>query len=465
MKAIFAAICGLAPFAAAMQGGSDDDSRRQAIEWNDKGIALQKDGKPREAIAAFERALALAPGDDAISKNLGSAWNDEGIRLLEKESRFDDAVSALEKACKLRPDDARVRRNRASALYRRGHDRLTKKRSDDALADFQAAAALDPESPRHPTSAAYVAFVREDYRRAENELEDVVRRFPKDAEAWSLLGETRYRKGDVARAVEAFEKAVELEPARPGLRDSLERAKKEAAVEGDFIPGNSTHFQFHFPPGRRDLGASTDLIARLLEEAYERVGLAFEFYPEARTQVLFYEVKDFASVTRADEWVGALYDGKIRVPIRDFGGQRDAFRRTILHEYTHRVVHALAGHACPTWLNEGLAQIQESASVRDAEIRLRARPDRLLTAADLRARFVGSSDAERARIAYDQSLSLANYLVEQRGMSSVTLYLKAIGGFDGDAVEEPKAFEDAFRLTFDELLQRWRGATNLPEPK
>ncbi len=450
-------------------GRADDDAkekaeaRRQALQWNDSGIELRTQGKLREAIAAFEKAVSFDPTDETIGRNLGTAWNDEGVRLIEKESRTDDAISAFENAAKLLGSDATLRRNHASALDRRGHERLARRQFDAALADFGSAAALQPEMGRFPTSMAFVWFQRDDWERAARDLDEVVRRFPKEVDAWKLLAESRLRIGDPRGAVDAMRRAVELAPGRADLATRLAEMRSEADVEGEFVPGNSRHFQFHYPPDRKDLAAAADLVAGLLEEAHVRIGADFGFYPEGRTQVIFYEVEDFSALTRADEWVGALYDGKIRVPIRDFAKQRDTLRRTLLHEYTHRVVHALARGSCPTWLNEGLAQLSEEASLLDAESRLKKQPEKLLSAADLRGAFVGKADAARARVAYDQSLALTKYLVDQRGRSGVTRFLKAIGGFDAKPVSEAEAFQEEFRMTFEELLERWRLSIGIAE--
>lgn len=446
-------------------GGQDDPQSKpspeqQAYEWNQKGIAYKKENKTKEAIEAFEKALQFAPEDPIITKNLGSAWNDEGVRRLDKESNPDLAIAAFETALKLTSSDLTIAKNKAAAHDRRGSARLQKKQYDSACADFKLAIDLDPANGRYPTSLAFVAYQKEDYDSAERQLESIVRSFEKETDAWVLLGETCYKKGELPRALECYEKARKLDPSRPGLSEKIDKIKNELKVEGDFIPQNSTHFQFRFPPNHTNLGAEADMVASILEEAYWAVGRNIDSYPEGRTQVLFYEVKDFSSVTRADEWVGALYDGKIRVPIRDFDKNRESLRKTLYHEYCHRAVHGVAQNRCPTWLNEGLALVAEEANVNDAEKRLREKKNLLLTAEQLRGPFVGKLTSEKARVAYDQSLSVTNYLVEQRGSSSVARFLKLLGG---DGARESKAFEEEFRMTFDELLTRWRLSMNFPD--
>lgn len=464
----FAILTILAVTAPAFQDGgkpaSKPSNEELAFEWNQKGIAYKKENKTKEAIDAFEMALKFAPKDAVITKNLGGAWNDEGVRRLDKENNAAGAIAAFETAIRLNGPEPAIQVNMAVAHERRGTEYLQKKSWDLALADYEAAKALDPASGRYPTSIAFVAFQREDYDSAERQLESCLKIFEKEVDAWILLGETCYKKGDLKRAVECYEKALQLDPKRAGLGEKLEKVKNETKVEGDFIPQNSSHFQFRFPRDQKHLQAAADSIAGVLEEAWFAVGRNYDFYPDGRTQVIFYEVKDFSAVTRSDEWVGAIYDGKIRVPIRDFEKNRDSLRKTLFHEYTHRVIHALAAGKCPTWLNEGLAQTSEESSRADAERRLREAPELLLDAATLRGSFVGKLSTQRARVAYDQSLSLTQFLLEQRGMSSLLRYFKWMAG---DATNPPlaeaKAFEQEFRFTLDEFITRWRLSMNFPE--
>jgi len=453
----------LAP--SAWLGGDEEaaERRRQALVWNDKGVERKAAGQLREAIEAFERALALCPTEATIASNLGRTWNDEGVRLLEKESDVEAALAAFAQGEKLIPEDKTLRRNHALALDRRGRDKMKQRRFDEAAADFDRALALAPDEAQVAFSKCALFHAKEDFDAGERETEKYTQKFPKEVEGWRLLSEIRYKKGEVKAAVEALEKAAELAPARADVKARLEELRQEAAVEGNYSPANSRHFQFQMPPNRRDQQALADLVAGILEDAYYRVGGELDFYPEGRTQVVFYEPKDFNAVTRADEWTGALFDGKIRVPIRDFSKQQDTLRNTLFHEYTHRVVSALAGTACPTWLNEGLAMMSEGRDVREAEARLKKAPRSVLDAQTLRGQWVGKLRSDQAQAAYDQALSMTSLLIEQRGRGPMATYLRSIGGVGAKAVPEAQAFEAAFRMTFAELLERWSMSMGFPK--
>src|SRR3954470_12834661 len=64
-----------------------------ADAWMSLALALQPQGRPDEALAAFERTIALAPASAAAHYNLG--------RLHHSRRRFDRAIPALSRAIEL----------------------------------------------------------------------------------------------------------------------------------------------------------------------------------------------------------------------------------------------------------------------------------------------------------------------------------------------------------------------------
>jgi cytochrome c-type biogenesis protein CcmH/NrfG len=56
-------------------------------------------------------------------------------------------------------------------------------------------------------------------------LQEAVQKDPKNAEAWRKLGRYYYTQKDKARMVEAYEKALQLEPGDAELWDWLQKVK------------------------------------------------------------------------------------------------------------------------------------------------------------------------------------------------------------------------------------------------
>jgi hypothetical protein len=79
---------------------------------------------------------------------------------------------------------------------------------------------------------------------------------------------------------------------------------------------------------------------------------------------------DFSNLTGAPPWAAAIFDGTIRLPFASDLLRRGAdsyqIERNAVHETTHAFLYALCGDRIPSWLGEGLAQIQEGRSDRSA---------------------------------------------------------------------------------------------------
>ena len=135
-----------------------------------------------EALAAFDKALALDPGNV-------HAWNNKGS-TLNSLKRYDEALAALDKAVELDPDYTAAWDTKGSALN-------GLERSDEALAAYDKALALNP-----------------DY-----------------AAAWRNKGDTYSRLGDRDQALDHLRKAVELDPTMASV--AVERGLYEALWEDE----------------------------------------------------------------------------------------------------------------------------------------------------------------------------------------------------------------------------------------
>ena len=103
--------------------------RNQELAWFNRGNALFSLKRYAEALASYNRAVALWPGHAPLLNNRGNALFGLG-RKLEALAAFDRAIAAA-------PDYAEAHFNRGNVL--RALDRRT-----EALASFDRAAALDP---------------------------------------------------------------------------------------------------------------------------------------------------------------------------------------------------------------------------------------------------------------------------------------------------------------------------------
>ena len=86
---------------AAEAGRASADLRPDPVTWSNLGAAVERLHEPREAVAAYKKALELDPAQTQALYNLGAAcWSLHDAAC---------AASAWERYLALKPDDAGVR--------------------------------------------------------------------------------------------------------------------------------------------------------------------------------------------------------------------------------------------------------------------------------------------------------------------------------------------------------------------
>ncbi|HAA29632.1 MAG TPA: hypothetical protein DCE56_20495 [Cyanobacteria bacterium UBA8553] len=101
--------------------------------------ALWSKGSALEQQKNYEQAIALYDQALKVNPNYAEAWNNKGVALLNL-NRPDQAFTALDKATQLKPDWPDAWANRGNALW-------TLKRYDQAIASIEKALKLDPNHP------------------------------------------------------------------------------------------------------------------------------------------------------------------------------------------------------------------------------------------------------------------------------------------------------------------------------
>ncbi len=114
---------------------------------NNLGVALARQGKVAEAIAAFEAATEDEPGE-------ADYWTNLGLARLRSQN-FDSAAQALRRASGLQPGDNAIRMLLAFALEQSG-------RTEEAAAERAKVTAVSarPVIPRNPVAADFARFDR-----------------------------------------------------------------------------------------------------------------------------------------------------------------------------------------------------------------------------------------------------------------------------------------------------------------
>lgn len=371
-----------------------------------------------EIIAKLKRA-----GAKARKEQLPTAYNNYAISL-SRSGDFAQAAKTLEQALTLAPHSTQFKQNLA-AIYLNHAFQVHQDRRGNGYAMRHKARHLAQKALQHNQGLT---------------------------EAHVLLGDIAYDNQDLRLAKLSWSRAKKLEPGMQAIQDRMSKLEAEYSVEKNFERESNAYFDVRYQNGIQKSTAFD--LRKYLEAARREVGKDFKYWPRHKLIVLVYSQEDFKKVRRGPDWVAGVYDGKIRVPLPHSQSSAKALRPTLYHEYTHALVHDLTGNRCPVWLNEGLAELQES-KVRAPQLdllRQAARVDRLISLESLDAAFQ-NRDPQIAGLAYQQSYSMVRYLAERFGQFRLRRALEALA--QGNDLET--TFSQEFRQTTSQFQKRWKG--------
>lgn len=213
--------------------------------WVNLGLAVRRLGRAVEALAAFDRALALEPGHVNALVNRGNA--------LQELGRAEEALASYELALALRPDHGAALFNRgnalldlkrpaqalecfdgvlrlqpglARALVNRGIALLDLGRHGEALASFDRALAIDPAYPEALNDRGVALQALRRHEEALGSFERALASRPAYPEAMSNRADALDALGRDAEAMEAIRALVELAPGYEFARGKLYRCRQ-----------------------------------------------------------------------------------------------------------------------------------------------------------------------------------------------------------------------------------------------
>ena len=297
---------------------------------------------------------------------------------------FPKAKGYYESALHYQPDNSTLLIYYAATLMRTGH-------AAEALSYAQHAAAIAPDSP----------------------------------DAIAMLGFVQFASDHTPDAIRSWKKSLALRPDAT-VSQYLARAEREATAESDFSQRESSHFNLHFEGNATSESFRRDLLATLDSE-YDDLVRDLGYSPRNNIAVTLYTQQAFFDVTQAPSWSGAINDGKLRIPISGVQSVTPELARVLKHELTHSFVSQMSSNRCPTWLNEGIAQIEEGKSSAQYGRQLA----QIFATGDeipfnvLESSFMSFSGPV-AIAAYAESLAATEYIRDAYGMSEITRILELL---------------------------------------
>jgi tetratricopeptide (TPR) repeat protein len=358
------------------------------------------------------------------------------------------------KSYELYPLNEGLKHNLAEGYAAYGHSLIRQRQYEQADVQLVKAIELYPDEPHYALLRGICQFNMKKYDIARYELERVRSLQPESVEALVYLGLVLYETENRLEAVQLWEQALKLAPARSDIVQLLEKARKEAAVEDKMDRGHSSRFNLTYDPGVPTAFALA--VLDVLESASNQVGAELGHFPEARVPVVIYKRDDYKTVTNSPDWSGGVYDGTIRLPFGALSEISAGLRSVLFHEYAHVVVYDLTKGNCPIWFNEGIAEMFGRKQLSDS-MAAHLQNTGKGAAVDIRkleGSFTGLSTAE-ANSAYQQSYSLVNYVVNAYGWHRVKELLVNLG--KGMSMDAAVAFVlQDYSVTYNGLINEWR---------
>jgi tetratricopeptide (TPR) repeat protein len=325
---------------------------------------------------------------------------------------------------------------------------LRKGEVDQAISHYRRALTFAPEHLAILLNLSYVHLRRSEYSPALEYLERARRVAPDSPDVAKLAGWAYYGQNRIEQALKEWKRALSLKP-DPEVEQAIEKAQRDAETEREYRDGETRHFQLRYHGGAAPQLARE--ILRALEEHFRAIESELNYTPPEPIGVILYTEQAFSDITRAPGWVGAINDGRIRVPVQGLTSVPADLSRTLKHELTHSFVHQKTRGRCPVWLHEGIAQWLEGARAgqyADAFVAAYQKHGRGPSLASFEGSWMNYGD-DLAAGAYAWSLAVVEYVVRAFGMGDVVRLLDRV------AVESSTeaAVRSVLRVGYDELVE------------
>jgi hypothetical protein len=394
-----------------------------------------------ESPAAAAANLNIAP--PAMETTANGAEIDQGavhdgsidrnyIAQLEAEARGGSATA----------NERAALAHHAASQFELSHGDL-----DHALRDARAAVSYTPERAVLLMNVAYIQLQRSEFRQSLEYLEHARRLVPDNADVYKLSGWAYYGMNRPDLAVKDWKKAQSIHH-DADVQIALEKAERDIREEENYRENESAHFQLRYN-GAAEPGLARDVL-HTLEGHYQQIESALNYTPPEPIGIVLYTEQGFADITRAPEWVGALNDGRIRVPVQGLTGVTPELSRVLRHELTHSFIQQKTHGRAPTWLQEGVAQWMEGKrSDESAAVLVQVYEQGHAAAlSKLEGSWLGLSE-DVVRYSYAWALANVEFIVQADGMGDIEKILDRIAA--GRSSEE--ALREVLHSDYGDLMQ------------
>jgi tetratricopeptide (TPR) repeat protein len=318
---------------------------------------------------------------------------------------------------------------------------------EHALSDELTAVTFQPEQPVLLMNVAYLYLKKSEFKQSLDYLQKAKRSAPENADVYKLEGWSYYGMNRQAQAIDSWKKALALRP-DADTQAAFDKAVRDKTEEDSYRENESAHFQLKYG-GEAEPGLARDVL-HTLEGHFEVISSELGYTPPEPIGVVLYTQQGFADITQAPGWVGALNDGRIRVPVQGLTSVNSELSRVLKHELTHSFIQQKTRGRAPTWLQEGVAQWMEGKrSEENAAVLIQVfDAGHAASLGRLEGSWMSLS-SDVARYAYAWSLANVEYIVETQGMGDVQRILDRLA--DGETTEQ--ALRGVMHEGYSDLMQ------------
>lgn len=356
---------------------------------------------PVEPVPGFEGIAALAVHGDAIDYGY--------LSTLDSDAGSGSAMAVAK--------DAAAHHAAAQFLVHKGD-------TDAAIDQYREALIFAPQNNGLLLNLALLYLQQSQFTAALDPLERARRTSPDSPDVAKLMGWAYYGANKMDQAIEEWKRAEQLRP-DPQVEQALAKVERDKAEEESYREGETDHFDLKYYGG-----ATPDLargILRALEDDFRDLESQLDYTPPEQIAVILYTQQAFADITRAPGWVGALNDGRLRIPVQGLTQVTPDLARVLKHELTHSFVGQKSHGRAPTWLQEGIAQWMEgrrSTSTAGGLVEAAAQGE-VPPLATMEGSWMSLS-GNSAAFAYAWSLAVVESIIDAGGVSDVSRLLDRI---------------------------------------
>ena len=410
---------------------------KSIVDHIEKGGAL-----PLDAPGAGAANLAITPPAMDVPEGGGGE--------VEHAAVHDGAVDRgyIAKA----EGEARSGGQRANAIAAVAHHsaamfELSRGDVEHALGDERTALTYQPEQPVLLMNVAYMHLRRSEYKQSLDYLDRAKRVAPDNPDVAKLSGWAYYGMNKMDQAVAEWKRAMALRPDSE-VKAALDKAQRDKQEEDSYKENESAHFNLKYN-GAAEPSLARDVL-HTLERHFSDIESQLGYTPPDSIGVILYTQQAFSDITQAPGWVGALNDGRIRVPVQGLSGVNGELSRVLKHELTHSFIKQKTRGLAPTWIQEGLAQWMEGKRSSDNSAALA----KIYAAGDAASlgRLEGSwmgMNGNQAGYAYAWALANIECIVQTDGMSDVQRILDRIAA--GESTEA--ALRAVLHSDYNDVMQ------------